>query len=140
MHRTLVATGYAPKHMWKPVLKQMVKTDLVDMVYFNQHTTLRQNRVDKEAFEVQRSIYKSRYTEKYIKAKVAEIERRKAMNESERLLSGLDSISDFTMATFSKTISTEGKTQSSDILKGEVADLKLSVKKANEDHENKWMT
>ena len=124
MHRILVATGYAPKHMWKPVLKQMVKTDLVDMVYFNQHTTLRQNRVDKETFEAQRSIYKSRYTEEYIKAKVAEVERRKGMDESERLLGGLDSISELTMANFSKTLSTEGKTKSSDILKAEVADLK----------------
>ena len=92
--------------MWKPVLKQMVKTDLVDMMYFNQHTTLRQNRVDKKTFEAQRSTYKSRYTEEYIKAKIAKIERCKGMDESERLLSGLDSISDLTMVTFSKTVST----------------------------------
>jgi predicted phage gp36 major capsid-like protein len=38
------------------------------------------------------------------------------------------------MATFSKTLSTEGKTKSSDILKAEVADLKLSVEKAKEDN------
>ena len=27
LHKTEEATDYAPKHMWKPVLKQMVKTD-----------------------------------------------------------------------------------------------------------------
>ena len=99
LHKTETAINYAPKHMWKPVLKQMVKTDLVDVVYFSQHPILKLIRVEKGIFEAQRNVYKARYTKEYMQAKAIEVDRHS-------------------------------------IIKGEIADLKLFLKRAEEEHQN----
>ena len=96
LRKTEVSSSRAPRYMWKPMLKQMVKNGVVDPVYFKQHPTLKLYPVDKVTFDAQRFTYETKYTRDYMEAKTLEISRRMSLDEDERLAEKLDNISETT--------------------------------------------
>ena len=114
----------------------MVKTGVVDPVYFHQHPTLKLYPVDKVTFNAQRLIYETKYTQAYMEAKVLEISRRMSLNEDERLAEKLDNMSKLTMVTFTNSVSTGSKSKSSNMLKveNELSNMKNTMSKQTETH------